>query len=112
MSEAQHTPAPWSHTGLDDHCDTGRRYHEIIDSHGFEVINQNGILWGTDAPLIAAAPCLLDALVNLINCHTGASWQTPEVQREAWIAARAAITKATEPATTTLPKPVTATEPR
>lgn len=41
-----------------------------------------------------AAPALLDALRSLVNCHTGAAWQTQAVQREAWVAARAALAQA------------------
>ena len=46
------------------------------------------------ARLIAAAPEMYEALHRLINCHTGAPWQTIEVQRAAWMAARAALDKA------------------
>jgi hypothetical protein len=44
--------------------------------------------------LIVAAPDLYAALRALINCHTGAAWQTEDVQRAAWIAAQEALRKA------------------
>lgn len=44
--DTNHTPLPWQYNGYDDHCDVGRKYHEIVDETGFEVINQNGILDG------------------------------------------------------------------
>jgi hypothetical protein len=47
-----------------------------------------------NALLFAASPEMYDALKRLINCHTGAKWQTEEVQREAWLAAMAALDKA------------------
>lgn len=60
---SKHTPWPWNYNGFADHCDVGRKYHEITDSDGFEVINQNGIVANEhDARLIAAAPELLAAL--------------------------------------------------
>ena len=47
--------------------------------------------WGE---LYATAPELVAALEGLINCHTGAPWQTVEVRRQWWLKARAAIAKA------------------
>lgn len=44
--------------------------------------------------LCAAAPDLLAALVRLINCHTGAEWQTPKIQRDAWTLAADAVSRA------------------
>lgn len=62
-----YTKGPWSYSGYDDHCQVGRRYHEVIDSRGFEVVNQNGIVTnGNDARLIAAAPNLYEAAEALL----------------------------------------------
>jgi len=47
-----------------------------------------------NACLIAAAPELLYALRGLVNCHTGACWQTAEERRRWFLAADAAIAKA------------------
>jgi hypothetical protein len=59
QSTTSHAPGPWQYNGYDDHCGTGRRYHEITDSDGFEVVNQNGVIGTANARLIATAPELL-----------------------------------------------------
>jgi hypothetical protein len=38
-----------------------------------------------------SAPRLQRALIGLVNCHTGAKWQTVEVQRVHWVEALAAL---------------------
>ena len=57
----------WHYTGFDDHCGIGRPYYGIIDDLGFKVINQNGIVNGRDAPLLAASPELLDACKEVLR---------------------------------------------
>ena len=39
-----YTKGPWTYTGYDDHCQVGKKYHEILDVSGFEIINQHGII--------------------------------------------------------------------
>lgn len=60
MSKAKHTPRPWNYTGFDDHCQVGRKYHEIVDADGYEVVNDKGILEESHARLIAAAPEMVE----------------------------------------------------
>ncbi len=60
----------WHYTGYADHCDVGRKYHEIVDDSGFEVINQNGILDGqgeegaANAQRIVACVNAMDGIEN------------------------------------------------
>lgn len=64
----KHTSGPWYYAGYYDHCEVGREYHEVTDSQGFEIVNQNGIVTTEqDALLISAAPELLEALIRLSN---------------------------------------------
>jgi hypothetical protein len=44
--------------------------------------------------MMRAAPDMYEALNGLINCHTGAAWQTVEVQRRWWLKATEALAKA------------------
>lgn len=101
---AAHTPGPWqiqreswpadahaydllieSATDVETQgVHSGRRIAKVPRSLGIETSIAN-------AQLIAAAPAMLAALKGLVNCHTGASWQTPEAQREWWLAATDAI---------------------
>jgi len=94
----KHTSGPWNYAGYYDHCEVGREYHEVTDSQGFEIINQNGIVTTEqDALLIAAAPELLDALTALLNW--GRDHLSPVHNPEAHtllVAAHNAINKATQ----------------
>lgn len=92
-----HTPGPWSCDYGDSavFCDTGAEIASV--THGN---HDDGTAIGCaeticNLKLIAAAPELLEALRGLMNCHTGAAWQTADAQRRWWMAADAAVAKAT-----------------
>ena len=62
-----------NYTGYEDHCGVGRKYHEIVDEDGLEIVNQNGIICHGSilGPLFAAAPDLLaicQAISEAICC--------------------------------------------
>ena len=46
------------------------------------------------ANLLAAAPELYAAMWSLLNCHTGAPWQTEQVRNAAFLRCSAALAKA------------------
>lgn len=87
-----HTPGPWFFDKYDDGTPL------FCDGRGRDVLTANNAVGDDErarnVALIVAAPDLLDALRGLVNCHTGACWQTPEAQRRWWLAADAAIAKA------------------
>lgn len=97
MAEIKHTPDKWHYTGYADHCGVGRKYHEIVDDDGFEIVNQNGIVTSDhDAQIMSASPELLaitQELFTLLEEHEGeAKWYL----RGHYNRARAAIDKATK----------------
>lgn len=64
MSNNQHTPGPWKHTGGFD------RYEEIYSANGVNVAQMHSINFAqrkADARLIAAAPELLEALRVMVG---------------------------------------------
>ena len=85
--EATHTPGPW----VLDAWASGWS----LETNGKSVTSEPFDCSDEDARIMAAAPELLDALRGLMNCHTGAAWQTTDVQRRWWLAADAAVKKAT-----------------
>lgn len=99
MNETKPTPGPWN-AGTVEGNET--RYVQPYFSGSGRCI---GVVYGdidhkwtdehrANAQLIAAAPELLEALGGLVNCHTGAAWQTEAVRREWWLKGVAAIAKA------------------
>jgi hypothetical protein len=98
----KHTPAPWTTTGLEDHCEVGRTYHEILDSDGFEILNQNGFCTNDEeneanALLVSSAPELLEASIKALALikHTWVAEHGNKQVAEAWGALEEAINKAT-----------------
>lgn len=104
MTDSKWTKGPW--TVLPCGPENEYRSFYIVDPYGarfhhgrFDGIAETGPLVlrpesEANARLIAAAPDLAEALEALINCHTGAPWQTVEVQRAAWLKAAEALRKA------------------
>ncbi len=93
MKTIQHTPGPWKRTRriAGGYTIKGKDFWPAV------VLGDGPKNSGTaiaNARLIAAAPKLLEALRGLVNCHTGAEWQTVEAQRQWWIAANKAIAEA------------------
>ncbi len=90
MSKTPHTPSPWAINSYRELPSdrSGKfiyapRVHPFIAKIEFYGDYQTGLSHKeneANARLIAAAPEMLEALVGLVNCHTGASWQTAEVQ--------------------------------
>lgn len=88
MEELKHTPGPWR---LDDnvHCDvTDSKYHCIDAGNGYHPYGFHiaEFLREADARLIAAAPDLLEALIEMTS---------PTVSAESVRKAERAIAKAT-----------------
>lgn len=115
MSKTKHTPGPWYYNG-DEGSETGKFGHNVNTARGVIAdIAECGAATEHNARLIAEAgtvahetglwprrlaedrTALTDALWRLINCHTGAAWQTEEVQRAAWINAAETVEKARRP---------------
>lgn len=96
---AAHTPGPWHLENTSKHAFSGGMPKIVAEcGHHIASITWNGHNernGDANARLIAAAPELLGALETLINCHTGAPWQTEAVRRAAWLKVQAAIAKAT-----------------
>jgi len=86
MKTVQHTPGPWKRVKRigGGYTIKARNFYPAValgdgrENKGVAIAN---------ARLIEAAPELLNALRGLVSCHTGAEWQTTEVQRRWWIAA-------------------------
>jgi hypothetical protein len=103
MTNRQHTPGPWyigkdfSDQGRHIYAeqmvcdDDGEEWHPLIASTDDD---ERLIDWQANAVLIAAAPDLLEALEKYMAAGAGSSTDF-QLQREAFFAARAAITKAT-----------------
>lgn len=94
--ETKHTPGPWSvrHQPYRDGFKFAVCGEDFWPAAIFSDGRSNAGTAEANAALIAAAPEMLDALRGLVNCHTGAVWQTAEAQRRWWLAAAAAISKA------------------
>lgn len=84
MSEAKHTPGPWTIQPFGDETEAHvlGKYREIVAT-----------VADCDARLIAAAPALADALARLADACDNAHGNTLE-QREAMDTARAALREA------------------
>ena len=94
QEKAQHTPGPWdSYPDPDTECST------LIEGRDGEIAT----VWNTcenddcaaNARLIAAAPDLLAALIDVHAKLDSLNWTTPEIN-QILEAARAAIAKATD----------------
>lgn len=95
---SKHTPGPWK--AVDQHITRQIPCFEVAEISNMRIIC-DGVLWPanpgnpeTDAKLIAAAPDLLEALQEMVDCY----WGTEENQSQgkALAQARAAIRKATK----------------
>lgn len=64
----QHTPGPWKHRPVYKGHEMAR--DEIVAADGSIVVND--VIEAVDAPLIAAAPALLKALVEMMPTNLGA----------------------------------------
>ena len=105
MAKTEHTPGPWRNTEggiIDSTPSRGHAGIEIADVYGADVHDNRGpsdtIEAKANADLIVKAvnchAVLLTALKGLVNCHTGAPWQTAEVKRRWFLQAADAIAKA------------------
>jgi hypothetical protein len=105
MTDAKHTPGPWeAHQGIDADQPT---VWDITSRHNHRSFGETPKGWfvatvhevkdgagaAADARLIAAAPCLLEALDNLVDAVTNFNRRVPATD-ESLAMGRAAIAKA------------------
>lgn len=86
MSTAKHTPGPWR---VENRLVRATKHKQICEVPAYGVVH--GKVDEANARLIAAAPELLEALVNLLavhECEGGTKYHAGDI-------ARAAISKAT-----------------
>ena len=91
MAQTQHTPGPWF---WKDVKQEGYRY--LVGQSPNGIACCDGMPGEANARLIAAAPDLYEALIGILNVHTGAKWQTVEVKRNSFVKAQEAIAKVEE----------------
>ena len=95
----KHTPGPW--TAENTKCMNGWLVFPLKHPDGANYAHlcgwNGGALSEANARLIAAAPDLLEALLNVVCCpaFTGELFKTDKDSHKAWTLARAAIAKAT-----------------
>lgn len=65
--ERKYTKGPWKYAGQ-VYDDYGRKSYSVVDEFGIEIVGElGGPIYEHDAQLIAAAPCLLEALEECVG---------------------------------------------
>lgn len=108
MKESNHTPGPWDVRPLlmpeadedplavyvieNVKWDMDRRFNNAPGEPGSnDELDYLAMIHAenrANSHLIELAPDMYETLRGLVNCHTGAKWQTDEVRREWWIKAK------------------------
>ncbi|WP_022705464.1 hypothetical protein [Pseudorhodobacter ferrugineus] len=91
MTDAKHTPGPWTVDGKYVQC--SKDVAQSVGKRGITVADCRVVNGNNDAHLIAAAPDLLEALVLLLQVNDGVPMMGIEASRRIEFA-RAAIAKA------------------